>query len=211
MVYYFSGLDIRFQGVVKMTQAAKILYTVEEYFAQEEKAEYKSEYYHGEIIPMPGVKLNHDRIAGNTYRFLGNVFEEENRNCEAYTSDVKVKVVEGKDYTYPDLMALCGELKLYQRRKDTITNPQVIFEVLSKSTRNYDRAGKFERYKAIETLQNYVLIDQYKVYAECHVKQADATWQKYSYTKMEETLKLPAISVEIPLSRIYYRISFEKP
>jgi Uma2 family endonuclease len=191
-----------------MSQTVKTLYSLAEYFELEDKANFKSEYYHGEIIPMAGGTFNHDYISGNVYIALRSVLDDR-KDCYVYKSDVKLKVEEGKDYTYPDAMALCGEPELVDGRKDIIANPTVIFEVLSESTQNEDFTTKFERYKAIQSLQNYILIDQYKVYVECHVKKATGIWKANAYHSLDQTLKIPAINIKIPLSRVYKKVTFE--
>lgn len=190
-----------------MSQTVKMLYSVAEYLELEDQADFKSEYYHGEIIPMAGSSLNHNQIIHNVVVTLGNAFEK--RNCRTYFTDVKLKIEDDKDYTYPDVMVLCGEPQLLPGRNDAITNPSVIFEVLSESTQVEDFTTKFERYKAIQSLQNYILIDQYKVYVECHVKRANGTWRETAYHNLDQVLKVPAVNVKIPLSRLYKMVTFE--
>jgi Uma2 family endonuclease len=189
-----------------MTQAIKKLYTVEEYFALEEQVEEKHEYYHGEIIPMAGGSINHDRITGNIYSALNNAFFD--RECEAFTSDMKLQIKVGDDYTYPDAMALCGKAQLVPPRKDVISNPTVIVEVLSKSTQKEDRTTKFDRYKEISSFQTYVVIAQKQVLIECYTRQPDNSRQKEIYNDLAQSLKLPVVNVEIPLSRIYNKVDF---
>jgi Uma2 family endonuclease len=190
-----------------MVHATKILYTVEEYFAHEETAEYKNEYYYGEIIPMTGGSINHNRIVRNLMTALDLEFTD--RQCEAFPSDLRLQVKSGKNYTYPDVMAVCGEIQFFAGRDDTILNPAVIFEILSKSTDTTNKTTKFDDYKAIDSLQNYILVDQYKVYVECHVKQKNSTWKKIQYDKLEDKLKIPAVQAEVALSRIYQKVVFK--
>jgi Uma2 family endonuclease len=192
-----------------MTQTVKKLYTPEEYFALEETADYKSEYYYGEIIPMTGGSINHNRLVRNFVTALDNAFADS--DCEVFPSDLRLQVKAGKHYLYPDIMALCGELKFLAKRNDTILNPSVIVEILSKSTRAADQSTKFDDYKEIQSLQNYVLIDQYRVSLECRIKQADGTWQTQTYNDLTQSLKLPAVNADVLLSRLYHKVIFTHP
>jgi Uma2 family endonuclease len=190
-----------------MTQAAKKLYTPQEYLALEETAEYKSEYYQGEIFAMAGGSINHNRIVGNVSAALNVAFA--NRPCEAFASDMRVQVRQDGFYTYPDVAIVCGEIEFSQGRDDTITNPVIIVEVLSPSTKNYDRTTKFELYRGLESFQDYILIDQERVYIEYHHKLERQKWVMQLYTNPAETLKFQAIEFELPLVRIYHRVKFE--
>ena len=111
-------------------------------------------------------------------------------------------------YTYPDVSVVCGQPEFDQGRTDTITNPVLIVEVLSEATQAYDRAGKFELYRALETLQDYLLVDQVRVYLEYFWKLADGTWQLKTYNLMEETVKLHTLEVEISIREIYNKVVF---
>lgn len=115
-----------------MFQPEQKYYTPEEYLALEEDAEYKSEYYQGEIFAMSGGSPNHNRIAGNLYIALREALE--GKSCEAFFSDMRLQVKKNGLYTYPDVMVVCGGLEFVKGRTDTITNPVVIIEVLSEST-----------------------------------------------------------------------------
>ena len=139
-------------------------YTPEEYLALEEAADYRSEYFQGEIFAMSGGSANHNRITKNLVIALERSFE--NKPCEAFMTDMRLLVKKNGLYTYPDIMAVCGQLEFAEGRDDTLTNPVVIVEVLSKSTQDYDRGGKFALYRAIETFQDYVLIDQHTIQVE---------------------------------------------
>jgi hypothetical protein len=116
-------------------------------------------------------------------------------------------------YTYPDAMVVCGSVEYAEGRNDTITNPIVIFEVLSKSTRDYDRGKKFELYRDLPSLQDYALIDQERVYLEHYHKVADGRWTLTIFNSLETTLTLTTIEVSLAVSRIYHRVdwSTQKP
>jgi Uma2 family endonuclease len=182
-------------------------YTPEEYLTLEEKADYRSEYYQGEIFAMSGGSANHNRIVKNLLIALETSFE--NKPCEAFITDMRLLVEKNGLYTYPDVMVICGQLEFVEGRTDTLTNPIAIVEVLSQSTEGYDRGAKFELYRALETLQDYVLIDQAKVHVEYFHKMKDGRWVLTEFNELEAILRLEAVAVEIPLSRIYQRVEWE--
>lgn len=182
-------------------------YSSEEYLTLEEAADYKSEYYQGEIFAMSGASVNHNRIAGNVHAALNNAFDA--KPCEAFMGDVRLLVKKNGLYTYPDVMVVCGQLEFAEGRTDTLTNPIVIVEVLSKSTQDYDRGAKFELYRAIETLQDYVLIDQARIHVEYFRKLEDGRWLLQEFNQLEAILRIEAVGVEIPLSRVYQRVEWE--
>ena len=133
-------------------------YSIEEYLALEEAADYKSEYIDGEIFPMAGGSTNHNRIAGNFYATLNFAFKTE--DYEVFMSDVRLWIPKKRIYTYPDVMVVVGKPEYYNNRTDTITNPRVIIEVFSYLTKEYDRSKKFEAYRTIPTVEEYLLLDQ---------------------------------------------------
>jgi Uma2 family endonuclease len=190
-----------------MVTLAKKIYTVEEYFELEAKTAFKSEYLNGEIIAMAGASTNHQRIAKDTLIYLEN--ELVDTACEAFIGDMKVQVKEGEDYTYPDVLVVCGGLNYLANHDDAITNPCLIVEILSKSTQRYDKSSKFERYKQIATLQDYLLVAQTKVAVTYFHKEADGTWQASSYYDLNQAVLLKSIQLSLPLSAIYRRVKFE--
>jgi Uma2 family endonuclease len=147
-----------------MRKQATKCYTPEEYLELEEAARCRNEYYRGEIFPMVGDSINHNRIIGNLSSKLSQAFD--NNNCESFTSEIKIWIEEKDLFTYPDVIVVCGEPEFYQDRDDTITNPIIIIEVLSDSTKNYDRIEKFEFYRTLPSFEEYILIDQYRVHVE---------------------------------------------
>ena len=182
-------------------------YTPEEYLALEEEAEYKSEYYQGEIFAMSGASINHNRIAGNIHTAFNIAFVDG--SCEAFMGDVRVLVKENGLYTYPDIVTVCGELDFAPDRDDTITNPIVIIEVLSKSTEGYDRGAKFELYRALPTLQDYILVDQYKIHVEQFHRLDDGRWILQEFNQPEDTLAIESVEFEMSIERIYQRVVWE--
>jgi Uma2 family endonuclease len=190
-----------------MFQRKPKLYTPQEYLALEDEADSRSEYYDGEIFAMAGSTHNHDMIVGDLYVALHQFGKSS--GCIVYTSSMKLLVKKSGLYTYPDVMVVCGRPKFAPKRNDTITNPVVIVEVLSKSTQQYDRGKKFEMYQAIETLQAYILIAQNQVYLEVHSKQATGGWREEILTSPNATLTIAAIGCAVPISEIYERVDWD--
>jgi len=181
-------------------------YTAEEYLAIEITAVDKSEYFKGEIFAMAGGSANHNRIAGNAYAVLNNGLRSS--SCEAFSSDMRLLVKAKELYTYPDTMVVCGRVDFAKGRTDTLTNPIAIVEVLSPSTRDYDRGQKFEFYRTIPTLQDYVLIHQEQVHIEYHYKPQNGLWTLAEFINLEETFTLRSLKFELSIRRLYERVDW---
>src|SRR2546427_1385475 len=158
-------------------------YTPEEYLALERKADYKSEYVNGQVIAMAWANRSHNLIAGNLYREVSR--QLRGRPCEAYISNMRVKVSRTGLYTYPDVVVVCGEIHFEDVHNDTLLNPTVIVEVLSASTEAYDRGEKFAHYRRLESLQEYLLVAQDKVRIEHYVRQG-AQWVLSEASTLDE-------------------------
>jgi Uma2 family endonuclease len=172
----------------------------------EDAADSKHEYYEGKIFDMAGASQNHTRITLD----LGAsaTFALKNSHCEAYPNDMKVWSKAKNYFTYPDLIIVCGKAEFYEDRDDILTNPLVIFEVLSKSTRNYDRDEKFEFYRSIPSFQEYILIDQWRVHVEQMYLETRNKWVLSEYSQITDVLKLAKVNIESPLREIYRRVEF---
>ncbi|MBD1844658.1 Uma2 family endonuclease [Cyanobacteria bacterium FACHB-63] len=191
---------------MQATEVAKC-YTPEEYLAREETAEFKSEYHDGEIVPMTGGSLNHNRIINRLCAHLLSALR--GKNHEPFSSDVRLWLPQHRKFVYPDVMVIEGGPVLYQNRVDTVVNPKVIIEVLSKSTQDYDMNDKFRYYRSIPELQEYILVNQYFVDVQQYTKTDQDFWIYRSYESIENTLKFGTIEAEITLSEIYEGISFD--
>lgn len=139
-----------------MENHARKLYSEEEYLALERKAEFKSEYFAGEIFMMAGAKERHNLITWNLLSELHSVFK--NKPCKAYLSDMRVRVADNGLYTYPDISIVCDKAEFLDENTDTLLNPIILIEVLSESTESYDRGKKFEFYRTIPSLKEYILV-----------------------------------------------------
>jgi Uma2 family endonuclease len=182
-------------------------YTPEEYLALEEQADYKSEYYHGEIIAMSGGSLNHNRIAKNISFAIDEMLAGQ--PGESFIGDVRLWVEKKNLYTYPDVMVVCDGAELVAGRTDTIINPKVVIEVLSASTERYDRGDKFRAYWTLNSIEEYVLIDQYGPRVEYFRRVSEKEWRLLVLTKMDDVLSLASIQVDLSLIQIYRNVVWE--
>src|SRR6185437_5705408 len=148
----------------------KSLVTLEEYLAMERQAEYKSEYFEGEVFARPGVNRAHSLIAGNVLAELSRALRQ--RRCEAHGSDLRIRTL-ACHYCYPDVSVVCGGPQFLDGQLDTLLNPSLVVEVLSPSTEGYDRGRKFELYQEIESLRDYLLVASDRVHADLYTRQAD--------------------------------------
>jgi Uma2 family endonuclease len=181
-------------------------YTPEEYLTLERKAEYKSEYVNGEIFAMSGASERHNVIVLNIGASLHAQFRH--RPCRVYASDMRVKVSQTGLYTYPDIVALCGEPQFDDAQKDTLLNPAVIIEVLSPSTEAYDRGGKFEHYRKLASLAEYLLVSQEKPHLEQYVRQPDNLWLLSEASSLQNTVHLPSIDCSLSVADVYEKVEF---
>ncbi|HLO87244.1 MAG TPA: Uma2 family endonuclease [Nostocaceae cyanobacterium] len=187
-------------------QTDKHYYTPEEYLELEAKAEYKSEYRDGEIIPIPGGTTNHNTILVNFCRKFP--VRINNEIYRTYISDIKLWINNYRLYTYPDLMVVRGK-PIYEGKNPTnIINPFLIVEVLSKSTKDYDRKEKFKYYRSIPDFQEYIMIDQYSFNVEQFFQLNNGQWIFQEYDGEDAILTLKSVDLEILLRDIYELVDF---
>ena len=180
--------------------------TEEQYLAIERAAEFRSEFIDGEMFARSDVSISHLRIQGN---LLGEVYEASRGSAfEPFGSDSRVRV-SSQAYVYPDVTVVCGEQQPIDEHDDLLTNPVAIFEVLSPSTEKYDRGLKFQLYRTIDSLNDYILVNQEQVRVEQYTRHADGTWTFRDYQSPDEELKIDSIGVAIPLRRIYDRVGVQ--
>jgi Uma2 family endonuclease len=175
-------------------------FTPEEYLALEEIAEFRSEFDDGEIVAMAGSSLNHARIVRNIDRAFGRQLKA---GCESFTSDVKVRVESYQKFYYPDVLVICGKPKFYEKRNDTIENPKLLIEVLSKGTESKDRGEKFFAYQKLESVEEYVLVSQDKHLVEKFTKQNDGSWKYLATIGIESEVHFESVEETLKLSEIY--------
>ena len=179
--------------------------TPQQYLERERAAEYKSEYYAGEVFAMAGASFAHVTIVTNLVVELGSRLKQ--KPCTVYSTDLRLATSPSGLYTYPDVMVICHKPAFIDAYPDTVTNPTVVIEVLSDSTKNYDRGQKFESYRAIPSLREYVTVSQDKIHLEIHTRQPDDTWLLRD-VRDSGLVKLQSIGIELQLSDIYERVEF---
>jgi Uma2 family endonuclease len=166
----------------------------------------RTEYLNGEVFAMAGGSEAHNLIAGNVHGELRSCFK--GRPCYVYTSDMKVRVESARLGAYPDVMAICGERQFLDDRRDVITNPTLIVEVLSDSTEAYDRGDKFAYYRSIPSLRAYLLLSQQRVSAELFLRQPSGDWLLSVYTDPSDRIPLAALDTELSLAEVYDKVEF---
>ncbi|WP_316429652.1 Uma2 family endonuclease [Leptolyngbya sp. NK1-12] len=182
-------------------------YSPEAYLELEVNAEERHEYIDGEVILMPGGTPNHNQIVGNFYAALNFAFKRQ--PYRVFVTDQRLWIPKRRIYTYPDVMVVQGELQLQEGRKDTITNPMLIAEVLSESTRSYDKDSKFAAYRTIPSFQEYVLIDQATLHVEQYYKTEPRKWIFAEYDGEEAVLMLATVPFQITLADLYDKVDWQ--
>lgn len=194
-----------------MTQAIPVqeqrLYTVEEYLDLEDGAEVRSEYDNGQIIEMTGGTIDHNQISGNCYIALS--LSLRGQDYRVFMADVKLWIPKFNKATYPDVMVVAGAPEYYLNRRTTITNPSIIIEVLSESTKAYDFNEKLKMYRSIPTLQEHILIDQYKPEIDQYHRVGQKQWSIYSYDEQDTEIAFKSIDLRISIADIYDKVQFE--
>ena len=175
--------------------------TPEAYLAIERQAAYKSEYFNGEMFAMAGASPHHVLIVTNVASELR--WQLKKRPCTVYSTDLRVKVSTTGLYTYPDVTVVCGQPQFDDEHQDTLLNPTLIVEVLSQSTKDYDRGEKFEQYRTLESLREYILIAQNRCHVEQFVRQPDNRWLLSESNQLEDIIELSSIGCHLALTEAY--------
>lgn len=179
--------------------------SAEEYLEIERHAEWKSEFFEGEMFAMAGASLQHNQIAMNLGAELRDLLQ--NRKCIVLGSDMRLKI-SADFYTYPDVTVVCGQRRFADNASDILLNPVFVAEVLSDSTEAYDRGKKFEGYRRIASLKEYLLISQYEARIEQYVRQPQGDWLFKEAAGMKAALELPALEVTLALSEVFAKVEF---
>jgi len=183
---------------------SKAFLTPEQYLEIERKAEYKSEYYRGEMFAMAGARLVHNLLLAHLLRDIGQ--QLRGKPCEVCPSDMRVLVSASGLYTYPDAVVYCGEPELLDNQMDTLLNPTLLIEVLSPSTEAYDRGRKFEQYQSIESLREYLMVSSDRIHADLYARQPDNRWLLTSATRLEDSLDLQSVGCSLHLASLYEKV-----
>ncbi len=181
-------------------------FTEEQYLEIEREAEYKSEYFAGEMRAMAGANECHSLITVNLAAYLSQQFRD--RPCRVYMSAMRVRIPATGLYTYPDVIAVCGEPKFRDEQRDTLLNPNLVVEVLSPSTEAYDRGRKFEHYRTIASVSEYLLVSSDRIQVDLYTRQADGRFLLTYASDLDETLELQSVGCLIALSALYEKVEF---
>ncbi len=180
--------------------------TADEYLRMERLAETKSEYVNGQVYAMARGTMNHQRISGNIYRKLGNQLER--RPCEVFNCEVKVRIDKANAFRYPDLSGQCGPVLHHDGERDAYCNPALIVEVLSPSTESFDRGEKFNLYRLLDTLMEYLLVRQDRMEVELFTRESTQQWTSVIYNEASDAVALKSLNCTLTLDEIYERVVF---
>lgn len=180
-------------------------YSEKDYLDFERNSQERHEYYKGEIFLMSGASYEHNVIEDNLRGILHSFLK--NTHYRSFGSNLRIHIPVNSLYTYPDIMIICGEPKFHDQQFDTVLNPVVLIEILSPSTANYDRGAKFDLYREIESLKEYILIDSTTHHCVHYNRNMDNTWTLSETKNVNESLSIVSVELKIPLSEIYSGVS----
>ena len=190
-----------------LVQPQSQTYTLDEYRALEETAEFRNEYHDGRIIPMSGGTIDHNRIVRNLVRILDTAFRQ--KPYEVFTSDLRLWISQYRKGTYPDVMVIADKPVFNDNRTDEILNPCLIGEVLSKSTEGYDRGNKFLYYRSIPEFKEYLLVSQGEYFIEHYRKNGEGQWLLQEYRGNDREITLESVGVSLVVKDMYEGVNFE--
>ncbi len=187
-----------------MSTLPKPFLTPEQYLEIERQADFKSEYLGGEMFAMAGATEEHNVLSVTLSALL--YLQLRRRKCRVFSTDMRVRVSVTGLYTYPDVIVVCGERRFADDQSDTLLNPTFVAEVLSPSTEAYDRGRKFEHYRALESLADYLLVTQDRIHADHYTRQPDGRWVLSEASRLEDVVDLPAIGCRLALADLYENV-----
>lgn len=174
--------------------------SIEEYLAFERSSQEKHEYYKGDVFAMSGAGRRHNILFSNLFGEI--LIQLKGKSCHPFGSDMRLHIPENTLFTYPDISIYCGTIS-DGLEEDNAINPVVLIEILSPSTRDYDRGGKFKLYREIPTLKEYVLVDTESILVEVFRVNQSGHWELEEYKSAESVLSFHSLSISIALKNIY--------
>ena len=178
--------------------------SIEDYLKMEIASIEKHEYYRGEVFAMAGAKVPHNKISKN---LLGTLFGKlKGKKCQPYGSDLRIHVPANTLFTYPDISIICGDIITLNDDEYNALNPSVIIEVLSKSSKNYDRGEKFKLYRDITALNEYILVDSETVHIEIFRLNANNHWELEEYKDLDGSILIKTIDESLLVAEIYENV-----
>ena len=180
---------------------------IEDYFDYEASIEGLAEFYNGEVFDMAGGSENHSSISQNV---SGEIRSRLGTGpCRVHGSDFRLRIDSTNDFVRPEVWVICGKTERYKDRNDTAKNPTLVIEVQSESTTNFDRSGKFQRYRSIPTLMEYVLVEQTHPQVDLFFRKSDDIWEFRSITDLRAEVVFQSLGVAVPMADIYRNVEFE--
>ena len=189
-----------------MGEKALATYSYQEYLEVEASSEQKYEYHGGFITAMAGGTLPHGQLAVNIGSSINNEIARDSKPCNAYSSDVKVRIESANRTFYPDFSVVCGAPQTSEKDANALTNPLLIVEVLSESTVAFDRGAKFSHYRQIQSLKEYVLISQSEPMVDVYYRTKDGTWEINTYMELSDSIQLKSLDCTIQMEAVYRRV-----
>ena len=183
--------------------------TIEEYIKIEKETQTRYEYHDGSIFALAGGTVEHGLISGNVFGEIKMALRNTKDSCRPLNSEVRLRIETLNKMLYPDVMVVCGDIQKSAIDEHSITNPILIVEVLSNSTESYDRGDKFYAYRQIPSLEEYVLIDQYKALVEIYKRENDL-WKITRVVGLEESVELASLKIRLDLKHIYEDVALEE-
>jgi Uma2 family endonuclease len=181
----------------------KKIHSIPEYLEMENAATEKHEYYKGEIFAMSGASARHNVISSNIMIALGISLKD--KTCKPYGSDMRIHIPENTLFTYPDISVICGDITISDEDENSAIDPILIIEILSSSTRNYDRGEKFMLYRAIPALKDYLLVDSQSIHVEHFAINKEGLWQLKEYNNLNEDIFIETHNVKLAMEDVYER------
>lgn len=180
----------------------------EDYLVMERASQEKHEYFKGDIFAMSGASWEHNVIAKNISTIILPFLKGS--SCDMFGSDLRIHIPENTLYTYPDFSIICGKPEVTDKEKDTAVKPSVIIEILSKSTKDYDRGSKFMLYRSIKTLKEYITIDSLSFSVEIFTRQENNTWLLSEFKQLSDSFVISTINLTLQLKDVYEDVSIDE-
>lgn len=190
--------------MASMSSQPQRRWTADEYLALERSAERRSEFLDGEIFTIAGASRRHALIVSNLVGELRAALAD--RRCLVFSSDLRLRVTPTGLYTYPDVMVACGNVEFADEQEDTLLNPALIIEVLSPSTEDWDRGGKFGHYRTIESVREYLLVEQQRPHLELYTRQTDGRWVFSETGPTSSNIELASLGLTLAIDAIYAKL-----
>lgn len=190
-----------------MSAALELRSSFEDYLEIESSGDKRYEFYDGELFEVENASIAHNRVLANTFGEITSYLKS--KTCEAFAANLKVHVKRNSLTSFPDITIVCGPLQTLKGHNDIVTNPTVIFEIISASTGDYDHGTKFRLYRDLQSLKEYILIDSLQMLVEKFTKKDNGFWTMHEYKLPEDVLLITSIDFQITLSDIYRRVEFE--